>query len=114
MEDSGEIKTDKKGVPATEEFTNETNHPKPSKRKFTLVAVTAIGLIGIAVGIVGIIIISMKNSETARLEQQIIEKDVTINKTRGIWRLKVDFTANEKTGILQKITQEPLENGQEE
>ena len=51
MEDSGEIKTDKKGVPATEEFTNETNHPKPSKRKFTLVAVTAIGLIGIAVGI---------------------------------------------------------------
>ena len=45
---------------------------------------------------------------------QIIEKDVTINKTRGIWRLKVDFTANEKTGILQKITQEPLENGQEE
>ena len=78
MEDSGEIKTDKKGVPATEEFTNETNHPKPSKRKFTLVAVTAIGLIGIAVGIVGIIIISMKNSETARLEQQIIEKDVII------------------------------------
>lgn len=45
---------------------------------------------------------------------QIIEKDVTINKTRGIWRLKVDFTADEKTGILQKITQEPLENGQEE
>lgn len=78
MEDSGGIKTDKKGVPATEEFTNETNQPKPLKRKFTLVAVTSIGLIGTAVGIVGIIITSMKNSETVHLEQQIIEKDIII------------------------------------
>lgn len=33
---------------------------------------------------------------------QIIEKNVTIKKTSGVWKLKVDFLAIEKTGILQK------------
>ena len=35
---------------------------------------------------------------------QIIEKNVTINKASGVWRMQVDFLAVEKTGI-QKETQ---------
>lgn len=45
---------------------------------------------------------------------QIIEKDVTISKTKGVWKLRVDFTARENTGALQKITPIPLKDGQEE
>lgn len=33
---------------------------------------------------------------------QIIEKNVTINKTSGVWKMKVDFLAVEKTGITEK------------
>ncbi|MBQ8598448.1 MAG: sporulation protein YqfD [Lachnospiraceae bacterium] len=33
---------------------------------------------------------------------QIIEKNVTINKTSGVWRMKVDFLAVEMTGRLAK------------
>lgn len=33
---------------------------------------------------------------------QIIEKNVTINKTSGVWRMKADFTVIEKTGTERK------------
>lgn len=33
---------------------------------------------------------------------QIIEKNVTINKTSGVWKMQVDFLAVEKTGIQKK------------
>ncbi len=33
---------------------------------------------------------------------QIIEKNVTINKTSGVWKMSVDFLAVEKTGTAQK------------
>ncbi len=33
---------------------------------------------------------------------QIIEKNVTINKTSGVWKMNVDFLAVEKTGITKK------------
>lgn len=34
---------------------------------------------------------------------QIIEKDVTINKYKGTWRMKAVFTMIEPTGVLQKV-----------
>ncbi len=34
---------------------------------------------------------------------QIIEKNVTINKYKGIWTLKVDFTVNQKAETLKKV-----------
>lgn len=51
---------------------------------------------------------------------QIIEKNVTINKESGIWKMEVDFLAVEKTGISKKTQleqphvseQEPEENQQ--
>lgn len=42
---------------------------------------------------------------------QIIEKNVTINKTKGTWKMKAVFTITEKTGTLQK-TQLILEETQ--
>ena len=33
---------------------------------------------------------------------QIIEKNVTIDKTSGVWKMKVDFLAVEETGTAQK------------
>ena len=38
---------------------------------------------------------------------QIIEKDVTINKYKGTWNLKVNFTMIEPTGVLREV--EPIE-----
>ncbi len=35
---------------------------------------------------------------------QIIEKNVTINKTSGVWKMKVDFLAEEKTGTAKRTT----------
>ena len=35
---------------------------------------------------------------------QIIEKNVTINKTSGVWKMKADFLAEEKTGTTRKTT----------
>ncbi|MBO5055232.1 MAG: sporulation protein YqfD [Lachnospiraceae bacterium] len=43
---------------------------------------------------------------------QIIEKNVTIKKYKGIWNLKVDFDVRENTGTLQKIKPIPLEDEQ--
>ena len=40
---------------------------------------------------------------------QIIEKNVTINKTSGIWSMEVDFLVVEKTGILKKTHLEQKE-----
>ncbi len=37
---------------------------------------------------------------------QIIEKNVTINKNKDTWNLKVEFTVIQKTGILQKVIPE--------
>lgn len=34
---------------------------------------------------------------------QIIEKNVTINKNKSIWTMKVDFTVTEKAGTLKKV-----------
>lgn len=51
---------------------------------------------------------------------QIVEKNVTINKVSGVWKMKVDFLAVEKTGTPRKtqITQiqetEPEENPAQE
>lgn len=41
---------------------------------------------------------------------QIIEKNVTINKNKGIWKLKVDFTVTELAGKEQRTEIRPLEN----
>ena len=40
---------------------------------------------------------------------QIIEKNVTINKTAGIWKMNVDFLVIEKTGILQNTLLQQVE-----
>lgn len=40
---------------------------------------------------------------------QIIEKNVTINKTSGIWYMEVDFLAVENTGTLKKTHLEQME-----
>ncbi len=43
---------------------------------------------------------------------QIIEKNVTISKASGIWQMKVDFLAVEKTGTAKKIQQ--IQSAEEE
>ncbi len=45
---------------------------------------------------------------------QIIEKNVTIDKNAGVWKMKVDFLALEKTGITRKTQTAPLEESAEE
>lgn len=40
---------------------------------------------------------------------QIIEKNVTISKTSGVWKMKADFLAIEETGVLKKTRLEPIE-----
>ena len=45
---------------------------------------------------------------------QIIEKNVTIKKYKGTWKLKVDFTVTESAGILKKTEIKPLETDQGE
>lgn len=45
---------------------------------------------------------------------QIIEKNVTIKKYKGIWQLKVDFTVTEPAGEERKTELRPLENDQGE
>ena len=45
---------------------------------------------------------------------QIIEKNVTINKYKGTWKMQVDFLITENTGTLQKIKTQLLENEQGE
>lgn len=41
---------------------------------------------------------------------QIIEKNVTINKTSGIWYMKVDFLAKENTGIWKQTHLEQIDS----
>ncbi|MDE5909264.1 MAG: sporulation protein YqfD [Lachnospiraceae bacterium] len=48
---------------------------------------------------------------------QIIEKNVTINKVSGVWKMKVDFQAIEKTGTERKtqlvqVEEEPQQEGE--
>lgn len=43
---------------------------------------------------------------------QIIEKNVTIKKYKGVWKMKVDFTVAEPAGEERKIEMVPLENEQ--
>jgi len=43
---------------------------------------------------------------------QIIEKNVTINKNKGIWNLKVDFVVTQKAETMQKVM--AIENNEEE
>ena len=43
---------------------------------------------------------------------QIIEKNVTIKKYKGTWKLKVDFTVTESAGEERKAELKPLENEQ--
>ncbi len=50
---------------------------------------------------------------------QIIEKNVTINKYKGTWSMKVNFTVTEKVGILQKaepvlLNEEALEEEEQQ
>ena len=45
---------------------------------------------------------------------QIIEKNVTIDKNAGVWKMKVDFLALEKTGITRKTQTAPLDESAEE
>ena len=51
---------------------------------------------------------------------QIVEKNVTIDKVSGVWKMKVDFLAVEKTGtprktqIVQIQETEPEENPAQE
>lgn len=45
---------------------------------------------------------------------QIIEKNVTIKKYKGTWKMKVDFTITEPAGIERKTDIKPLENIQGE
>ncbi len=40
---------------------------------------------------------------------QIIEKNVTINKTAKVWKMKVDFLTIEKTGTLKKTQLEQIQ-----
>ncbi len=44
---------------------------------------------------------------------QIIEKNVTINKTSGVWKMKVDFLAEEKTGTAKRTTLMQIEESPE-
>lgn len=44
---------------------------------------------------------------------QIIEKNVTINKTSGVWKMQVDFLVIEKTGILRKTQLTQIEETEE-
>lgn len=45
---------------------------------------------------------------------QIIEKNVTIDKNAGVWKMKVDLLALEKTGITKKTQTEAPKEGTEE
>lgn len=44
---------------------------------------------------------------------QIIEKNVTINKYKGVWRMKVDFTVTKEANTLQKVIPYEPENMEE-
>lgn len=45
---------------------------------------------------------------------QIIEKNVTINKNKGTWKMKADFTITQNTGVLRKSQKVLSENEQVE
>ena len=45
---------------------------------------------------------------------QIVEKNVTINKASGVWKMKVDFLAIEKTGTEKKTQLVQVEEAQQE
>ena len=45
------------------------------------------------------------------LFRSIIEKNVTINKVSGVWKMKVDFLAVEKTGTEKKTGLMQIEEG---
>ncbi|GFI63435.1 hypothetical protein IMSAG117_00847 [Lactobacillaceae bacterium] len=45
---------------------------------------------------------------------QIIEKNVTINKVSGVWKMKVDFLAIEKTGTERKTQLVQVEEAPQE